>query len=149
MLTDEQVENFMNTVTAIQTQYKVTTDSLALVQSKSHLVNYDCASINWIAIVIPLMYCMELMHLQNGEKKLKKKMKLKDEAEKLIPLLSERIIGQTGNIRAFDRDSTAVRVVEQSQNIKQGTFAAAGWADYRVHGPTLELQRHATQRVHA
>ena len=74
-------------------------------------------------------------------------MKLKDEPQELIPFLSQGVISQVGNGLVLDRDPAAVGVIEQSQDVKQRTLAAAGGADDRVHRAAFELQRDSAQSM--
>ena len=76
-------------------------------------------------------------------------MKLKNESEEFVPLLRQHVVGQMRNLLRFDRDRAAVGVIEQAKDVEERTLAAAGRTDNRVDGATLELQRYATQRVHA
>ena len=47
----------------------------------------------------------------------------------------------------LDRDPSGIRVIEQTENIKQRAFAAAGRTDHGVDRAALELERHPAQRV--
>ena len=76
-------------------------------------------------------------------------MELEDEPEKLIPFPIQRLIDEVGHSLIFDRDPTAVGVIEQSEDVEQSAFAATGWADDRVDGPALELERDPAQSMHA
>ena len=75
-------------------------------------------------------------------------MELENEAEQLIPFLSQGVISQVGDGLVLDPDRAAVRVIEQPQDVEQSTFAATGWADDRVHRAAFELQRDSTQSMH-
>ena len=76
-------------------------------------------------------------------------MELENEPEKLIPFSGQGIINEMGHGFIFDRDPAAVGMIEQSQDVKQRTLAAAGWADDRVHRAAFELERYSAQRMHA
>ena len=69
--------------------------------------------------------CGEILH---------EKMKLKDKSEQLVALPRQNVIGQMRNDFGFDRDFAAIGMIEQTENVKQRTFAAAGWPDDRVDG---------------
>ena len=62
--------------------------------------------------------------------------------------LDHGVIRQVGNGLVLDRDPAAVGVIEQSQDIKQSTLAAAGWTDDRVHRAAFELERDSAQSMH-
>src|SRR5204862_5618784 len=76
-------------------------------------------------------------------------MELEDESEKLISSFGQGVIDQVRDGFVFDRDPSAVGLIEQSQDIEQSTLAAAGGSDNRVHGAAFELERHSAQRMHA
>jgi hypothetical protein len=75
-----------------------------------------------------------------GGKILEEKVKLEDEPKEFIPFPRQRVINEVRNRLIFDRDPAAVRVIEQAQDVEQGALAAAGGADYRVHGASFQLQ---------
>src|SRR4051812_19005960 len=49
----------------------------------------------------------------------------------------------------LDRNRTAVRMIEQSENVKKGALTAAGRSNHRMHAAGLELQSDTAQSVHA
>ena len=74
-------------------------------------------------------------------------MELEDESEQLVSFSGQGVISEIGDGFIFDRDPPAVRLIEKTENIKERAFPAAGRSDDGMHGPALELQRHAAQRV--
>ena len=76
-------------------------------------------------------------------------MELKNESNELVAFPRQLVIAQMRHGFRFDRDRTAIGMIEQAEDIKQRAFAAARWADHRVHGAGLEIQRNAAQCVDA
>src|SRR2546423_12425278 len=76
------------------------------------------------------------------------KMELKDESKELVSFSGQRVVDEMRDGFVLDRDPTAIRLIEQAEDVKQRALAAAGWADHGMDGPALELQRHAAERVH-
>src|SRR2546423_9091915 len=67
-------------------------------------------------------------------------MELEDESQQLVPLSGERVVLELGDIFVLDTDTAAVRLIEQSKNVKERALPAAGWSDYGVDGAALELE---------
>ena len=76
-------------------------------------------------------------------------MELEDEPEKLIPFFSQGVIDQVRDAFVLDRDRAAVGLIEQTEDVEECAFAAAGRADDCMHGAALQLERHSPQGVHA
>src|SRR5438874_4947779 len=76
-------------------------------------------------------------------------MKLKNEPDEFIAFLRKRIVAQIRDRFRFDCNRTGIGWIEQTENIKQRDIAAAGRPDDRMDAARLEIERDATQRVHA
>ncbi len=74
-------------------------------------------------------------------------MKLKDEPDRLIAFSCKLVVVQARHRLAIDRHPSAVRLIEETQNIKQSAFAAAGRAHDSVDTPRSERTAVARQSV--
>ncbi len=63
--------------------------------------------------------------------------------------LRQLIVGHMRYRFRFNFDPAVVRVIEQSENIKQSALATAGRTDHGVNAAGFELERNSAQRVHA
>ena len=67
-------------------------------------------------------------------------MKLENEAEQFVPFFGELVVSQTGDELMIDRQRPAVRTIEQSEDIKERTFAATRWTDDGVDSTGFEIE---------
>src|SRR3954471_22902475 len=84
-----------------------------------------------------------------GGEILEEKMKLKNKPQELVPFSVERVVVQVRNDFVFDRDAAPVRLVEQTEDVKESVLAAARRPHDRVHGSALELERDAAQSMNS
>ena len=74
---------------------------------------------------------------------LHQKMKLKNEADEFVALMRKLVIGQIRDRFRFDRNPADIGLIEQTENVEQRAFAAAGGTDNSVDATGLEIERDA------
>src|SRR4051812_5793790 len=87
-----------------------------------------------------IFLCREVLHQE---------MELKDETDEFVPLLCELIVAQMGYCFSFDRNTSGVRCIKQTENVEQRTFATPRRADHGVNASSLDFKRHTAQGMHA
>src|SRR3954466_1834877 len=68
-------------------------------------------------------------HVLDRGEVLHQKVKLKDESDEFIATTGQLFVGKMRHRLGIDGNMAAVRMIEQAENVKEGAFAAARWAD--------------------
>src|ERR1700730_10162636 len=74
-------------------------------------------------------------------------MELKNKTDQFVATFCQLLVAQMRNRGRGDFDRTGIWFVEQTKNVEERAFAAAGRADHRVQTSGFEIERNAAQGV--
>src|ERR1700730_4150578 len=72
-------------------------------------------------------------------------MELKNKTDQFVATFCQLLVAQMRNRGRGDFDRTGIWFVEQTKNVEERAFAAAGRADHCMHTSGFEIERNATQ----